>query len=31
MCLRKVLKDKGDYRVSMLSEVLWAAIDGHEL
>jgi len=31
MCLRKSLKDKGDYRVSMLSEVLWAAIDGHEL
>jgi Fe-S oxidoreductase len=31
MCLRKVLKDKGEYRVSMLSEVLWAAIDGHEL
>ena len=31
MSLRKALADKGEYRVSMLSEVLWAAIDGHEL
>ena len=28
---RKALAGKGDYRVSMLSEVLWAAVDGHEL
>ena len=31
LCLRKALADKGEYRVSMLSEVLWAAVDGHEL
>jgi Fe-S oxidoreductase len=31
LSLRKALADKGEYRVSMLSEVLWAAIDGHEL
>ena len=31
MSLRKALADKGEYRVSMLSEVLWAAVDGHEI
>jgi hypothetical protein len=31
MQLRKILAGKGEYRVSMLSEVMWAAIDGHEL
>jgi Fe-S oxidoreductase len=29
--LRKILAGKGEYRMSMLSEVMWAAIDGHEL
>lgn len=29
--LRKSLADKGDYRVCMLSEVVWAALQGHEL
>ena len=31
MFLRKVLTDKGNYRVCMLSEVLWAAINQHQL
>ena len=31
LSLRRALADKGEYRVSMLSEVLWAAVDGHEL
>jgi len=29
--VRKALADKGEYRVTMLSEVMWAAVDGHEL
>jgi len=29
--LRKALAGKGTYRLAMLSEVMWAAIDGHEL
>jgi Fe-S oxidoreductase len=31
LALRKALAKRGEYRVSMLSEVLWAAVDGHEL
>jgi len=31
MFLRKALADKGDYRIFLLSEVLWAAIDQHQL
>lgn len=29
--LRKALAGKGSYRLAMLSEVMWAAIDGHAL
>ncbi len=29
--VRKALAEKGDYRISMLSEVLWAAINGHQI
>lgn len=29
--LRKALAEQGDYRVTMLSEVVWAAVDGHPL
>lgn len=29
--LRKALEGKGDHRVFMLSEVVWAAVDGHPL
>jgi len=29
--LRKALNDKGDHRVVMLSEVVWAVVDGHPL
>ena len=31
LSLRKALADKGEYRVSMLSEVMWAAVEGREL
>jgi Fe-S oxidoreductase len=31
LSLGKALADKGEYRIARLSEVLWAAIDGHEL
>jgi Fe-S oxidoreductase len=31
MSLGKALADKGEYRIARLSEVLWAAVDGHEL
>ncbi len=31
MFLRKALADKGDFRVVMPSEIIWAAIDGHTL
>ncbi len=29
--LRQALADQGDYRVALLSEVMWAAINGHRL
>jgi Fe-S oxidoreductase len=31
LSLRRALAARGEYRVSMLSEVMWAAVDGHEL
>jgi hypothetical protein len=31
LSLGKALAGEGEYRIARLSEVLWAAIDGHEL
>ena len=31
LSLAKALSGKGEYRIARLSEVLWAAVDGHEL
>jgi hypothetical protein len=31
LSLGKALADKGEYRLLKPSEVMWAAIDGHEI